>query len=158
MVTNKSKRYFFLDSYTSCLCWMHWFVSHLIYLSLPKPTMQQCFHPSSKYLLCRYITPSFVGHSFRVEGETWYFFCQFTVVHFDFISNIFLCRYASRTLRMKLLTWCSVISLAGLFASGRAGLGFRFVKIFRAYTQNFFITLRATTFFFRDVDLLCSPR
>ena len=40
-------------------------------------------------------------------------FCQFIVVHFDLISNILLCRYASRTLKMKLLTWCWVISLAG---------------------------------------------
>jgi len=23
MVTNKSERYFFLDSYALCLCWMH---------------------------------------------------------------------------------------------------------------------------------------
>ena len=30
---NKSKIYFFLDSYTLCLYWMHWFVSHLVYLS-----------------------------------------------------------------------------------------------------------------------------
>jgi len=56
MVTNRSKRYLFRDSYTLCLCWMHWFVSHLIYLSLTKPSMQQCFHPSVKYLLYRYIT------------------------------------------------------------------------------------------------------
>jgi len=35
--------------------------------------MQQCFHPSVKHLLYRYITPNFVGHSFHVEGETWYF-------------------------------------------------------------------------------------
>jgi len=35
---------------------MHWFVSPLICLSLTKPTMQQCFHPSAKYLLYRYIT------------------------------------------------------------------------------------------------------
>ena len=56
MVTNRSKRYLFRDSYTLCLCWMHWFVSHLIYLSLTKPSMQQCFHPSTKYLLYRYIT------------------------------------------------------------------------------------------------------
>jgi len=33
MVTNKSKKYFFVDSYTLCLSWMHWFVSHLTYLS-----------------------------------------------------------------------------------------------------------------------------
>jgi len=50
-------------------------------------------------------------------------FCQFTVVHFDLISNIFLCRYASRTPRMKVLTWCRVIS--------RAWLGLKFVKICR---------------------------
>jgi len=35
--------------------------------------MQQCFQPSAKHLLYRYITPSFVGQSFRVVGETWYF-------------------------------------------------------------------------------------
>ena len=54
---------------------------------LTKPTMQQCFHPSAKHLFYRYITPNFVGHSFRVEGETWYFFCQFTVVHFHLIKS-----------------------------------------------------------------------
>jgi len=44
--------------------------------------------------------------------------------------------------------------------SGRAGLELRlkFVKIFRACIQNFFITLRIMIFVFRDVDLLCSPR
>ena len=57
-------------------CWMHRFVSHLVYLSLTKPTMQQRFHPSGKHLLYKYITPSFVGHSFRVKGETWYFFAN----------------------------------------------------------------------------------
>ena len=75
MVTNKSKR-FFLHSYTLCLCRMHQFVSHLIYLTLTKTTMQQCFHPSAKHSLYRYITPSFVRHSFRVKGETWYFFAN----------------------------------------------------------------------------------
>jgi len=54
--------------------WFDWFESHLIYLSLTKPTMQQCSHPSANRLLYRYITPNFVGHSSRVEGETWYFF------------------------------------------------------------------------------------
>jgi len=34
------------------------------------------FSPSAKHLLYSYITPSFVGHSFRVEGETWYFFAN----------------------------------------------------------------------------------
>jgi len=36
--------------------------------------MQQCFHPNP--LLCSYITPSFAGHSFRIGGETWYFFAN----------------------------------------------------------------------------------
>jgi len=60
---------------------------------------------------------------------------------------------------MKLLTWCRVINLGGFFGSGRSGLGhgLKFVKIFRACIQNFFITLRVMTFFFRGVDLLCSP-
>jgi len=67
-----------------------------------------------------YITTRFVEHYFRVKGETWYFFCQFIVVRFDLISNIFSCRYASRTLGMKLLTWCRVVSQVGVFGSGRA--------------------------------------
>jgi len=71
-------------------------------------------------------------------------------VHFDLISNIFLCRYANRTIKVKRLTWCRVITLAGL--------GLKFVKIFRACIQNVFITLRVTNFFFRDVDLLSSLR
>jgi len=58
---------------------------------------------------------------------------------------------------MKLLTWGRVISLAGL-----VGLDFKFVKMFRANVvhacKNFFITLRVTTFFFPDIDLLCSLR
>jgi len=45
-------------------------------LAFNQTTMQQCFHPSAKHLLYRYITPSFVGDSFRVEGETWYFFAN----------------------------------------------------------------------------------
>jgi len=85
-------------------------------------------------------------------------FCQFTVAHFDLISNIFvlLLVMPSRTLSMKLLTWYRVVSQTGLFGSGRARL--KFVKIFRACIQNFFIALGVTTLFFRDVDLLCSPR
>jgi len=55
---------------------MHWFEGHLIYLSLTKPTMHQRFHPSPKHLVYNYITPSFVGHSFRVKGETWHFFAN----------------------------------------------------------------------------------
>ena len=77
MVINRSKRYFFRDSYTLCLCWMRWFVRHLIYLSLTKPTIQEWFHPSAKHLLYHYVTPSFIGHSFRVNvSETWYFFAN----------------------------------------------------------------------------------
>ena len=65
-------------------------------LSLTKPTMQQRFHTSAKHLLYKCNTPSFVGHSLRVKGETCtVLFCQFIVVHFDFTSNIFSCRYAS---------------------------------------------------------------
>ena len=41
--------------------------------------------------------------------------------------------------------------------SGRAGLGLKFFKILQACIQNFFVTLRVTTFFFRSIDLLCSP-
>jgi len=32
--------------------------------------MQQCFHPSAKLLLYKFITPHFVGHSFHVKAET----------------------------------------------------------------------------------------
>jgi len=41
---------------------MHWFVSHLIYLSLTKNIMQQYFHASAKLLLYRQAR-SQVGHS-----------------------------------------------------------------------------------------------
>jgi len=158
MVTNKSKRDFFIDSYTLYLCWMQLFVSHLLYLSLTKPTMQQYFHPSAKHLLYRCITPSFVGHSFHIEGGT----SSFLPIHrcAFWFSNIFLCRYASRTLRIKLLTWCRVISLAGHFGSGRSRdliLSKYFGLISSLHTKPV-ITLRVTTSFFRDVDLLCSPR
>jgi len=44
-------------------------------LEFNQTTMQQRFHPSAKHLL-KYITPSFVGHSSRVKGETWYFFAD----------------------------------------------------------------------------------
>ena len=60
-----------------------------------KPTMQQRFHPSAIHFLYKYNTPSVVG-LFVLKGETCtVLFCQFTVVHFDLISNIFSCRYAS---------------------------------------------------------------
>jgi len=56
--------------------------------------MQQSFHPSVQHLLYKYITPNFVGQPFRVQGET-VRSCQFTVMRFHLISNIFSCRYAS---------------------------------------------------------------
>ena len=77
-------------------------------------------------------------------------------MHFDLISNMFLCRYASRTLRMKLLTWCRVMS-------GRAGLGSGvrssayFESISGLHTKLFY-DIKSNDFFFRDIDLLCSPR
>jgi len=46
---------------------------------------------------------------------------------------------------MKLLTWCRVVSPG---FSDWAGLGLKFVKIFRAGIQNFFIALVATNFSF----------
>jgi len=55
---------------------MYWFVSHLIYLSLTKPTTKQRFHPSGKHFLYKYITHIFVGDSFSVKGEAWHFFAN----------------------------------------------------------------------------------
>jgi len=51
------------------------------------------------------ITLSFAGHSFRVNQVKLVHFYQFTIARFYFclISNLFSCRYASRTLRIKLL-------------------------------------------------------
>ena len=71
-------------------------------------------------------------------------FCQFTVVHFDLMSTILLCRYASRTLRMKLLTWCRVISLAGLFGSGRARV---VCQIISGLHTKLFHNIRSNDFF-----------
>ena len=82
-------------------------------------------------------------------------FCQFTVVHFDLISSIFFCRYASRTLKMQLLTWCKVISRGRLVGSG-SGLSLsKYFEPISGLHANFFMTLRVglTIFFFRDVDL-----
>jgi len=45
----QTQNIFFRDSYTLWLCWMHWFVSHLIYLSLAKNITQQYFHPSANF-------------------------------------------------------------------------------------------------------------
>ena len=77
---------------------------------------------------------------------------------FWFNLNIFLCRYASRTLRIKLLTWCRVISLAGHFGSGRSRdlILSKYFGLISSLHTKLFITLRVTTFFFGDVDLLCA--
>ena len=65
----------FLHFSALCLCWIYWFVSHLMHLSLTKPTMQHCFHPNTKHLLYKYMTPSFASHFFCVNsGKTWYLF------------------------------------------------------------------------------------
>jgi len=73
---------------------MHWFVSHLIYLSLTKPTMQQHFHPSAKHCFTSTSHLVLLDILFVLKVNLGNF-CQFTVVHFDLISNIFACRYAS---------------------------------------------------------------
>jgi len=67
-----------------------------------------------------YITPGFVGHSFRVKGETWYFLPIHRCTFGFNLKYIFASFYASRTLRMKLLIWCILIGLAGFFGSALA--------------------------------------
>ena len=76
MATNKSKRYFVLDSYTLCLCCIDLFVSHLIYLSFNQTHNAAMLLSKCETFFYRYITPNFVGHSFRVEGETWCLFAN----------------------------------------------------------------------------------
>jgi len=71
-------------------------------------------------------------------------FCQFIVVHFDLISNIHLCRYASRTLKNE------IFDMVLSYKSGRAGLGVKFVKIFRANfepTYKNFCNIKSNDFF-----------
>jgi len=77
-------------------------------------------------------------------------------VHFDLIPNISLCLYASRTLRMKLLTWCRVINLAGFFGSGSARA--QVCQNISGLHTKLFYNIKSNDFFFRDVDLLCSLR
>jgi len=67
---------------------------------------------------------------------------------------------------LKLLTWCETFdmvqsySLAVFLGSVRArsSVCLHISGQFRACIQNFFITLRVTAFFFRNIDLLCSLR
>jgi len=83
--------------------------------------MQECFHPSAKHLLYKYIAPSFVDILFVLEVKL----IAFLPMHRCALSFnlkyilVSLCKY-SRTLRLKLLTWWRVVSQAGLFGSGRA--------------------------------------
>jgi len=63
--------------------------------------MRQRFHPSAKHLLYRYVTPNFVGHSFRVKDETWCFLPIHRCGFWFNLNYIFLllCK-CSRTLKM----------------------------------------------------------
>ena len=164
-MTNKSKRYFFLDSHTLCLCWIHWLVSHLIYLSfnqthnaamlssrggarhfhlggpLEGPVLQQgelsmvCVGLSERGLILggplggpgkilgvQYppgtpLAPPLLSskcETFVLQMHhtnfCWTFFscwrwnlvlvCQFTLVHFDLISNIFCV-----VIQVEILEW-----------------------------------------------------
>ena len=60
-------------------------------------------------------------------------------MHFDLNSNIFLCCYASKTLRMKLLTWCRTISQAEFFWVG-SGSGLSLSKYFGPAYKTFFLS------------------
>jgi len=103
----------FLHFVTLCLWWIHWFASHLIYLSLTKLIMQQCFHPCAKHC--------FTGTWHLVLLNIFFVLMQvkigtFLPIHrcaFDFclISNIFSYGYASKALRMELSTLISSIKL-----------------------------------------------
>jgi len=75
--------------------------------------MQQCFHPSAKHLLYKHVTPSFAVHFFVLMQVKLGKFLHIYHCAFDFclIPNIFSCRYASRTLRMKLLSLISSIKI-----------------------------------------------
>ena len=59
-----------------------------------------------------YVRPSFAGQSFRVNAhETLCFFCQFTIMHFDFSStlNIFSCSCVNITHANETLTLISSV-------------------------------------------------
>ena len=78
-------------------------------------------------------------------------------MHFDLISNI----YFYIVMQVELLEWNFWHSAD--YKSGRAfrvgpGSGLGLSKYFVPAYKTFFIALGVTTFFFRDVDLLCSPQ
>jgi len=96
----------------------------------------------TQHLLYTYITPKFVGHSFPVEGETWYFLPIHHCALWFNLKYIFvsLCKSQNETFEM-------VHSCNSGF-SGQAKLGLKFVNIFQACIQKWFITLWVTTLFF----------
>jgi len=112
---------------------MHWFHSHLIYLSLTKPRMQQCFHPSAKHLLTSTSHLVLLDILFVLKVKL------ITFLRIHRCAFGFNLKYIFASLRKNSynetfdFTWCRVIS--------RTGLGLRFVKIFRVCVQNFCITL-----------------
>jgi len=61
---------------------------------------------------------------------------------------------------MKLLTWCRIGSQAGIIGPGSGlSLSKYFGLISGLHTKRFYrIRSTGNDFFFRDVDLLCSPR
>jgi len=105
------------------------------------------------------ITPSIVAHSFRVKDETWYFFAN-SRLWILILSQIYFCV----VMQVELLE-CNFWHGAELYVwrgfSGRTGLGLEFVKIFRSNfgpAYETFYNIKSNDFFFREVDLLCSPR
>ena len=129
---------------------MHWFISHLIYLSLTKPTMQQGFHPVRNICFTDTWHLVLLHILFVLEVKLG----TFLIIQrcaFWFNLKYILCRCASRTLRMKLLSWCAESGWAFRVGSGRAWVCQNISDQFRPCMQNVFITLRKTTIFFRDV-------
>jgi len=110
--------------------------------------MQQCFHPRVKHLLYRYITPSFVllDIVFVLKVKLGTFLPIHHCAFWFNLKYIFVSLCKSRTLRMKLLTWCRVISLARLFGFGRLSLSEYFgpvlhTKLFYNIKDNDFFLL-----------------
>jgi len=139
---------------------MRWFVSHLIYLSLTKPQCSNvfiqvrniCFASTSHLVLLDIL---FILLKVKLGTLLPIHRCAFWFnLKYIFVS---LCKY-SRTLSVEWNFWHGAELLVRPGFSDRAGLELKFVKIFRACIQNFFITLGVMIFFFPDVDLLCSPR
>jgi len=66
---------------------MHWFVRHLIYFDLHTAAM---FSSTCEAFALQIHPTRFVGHSFRVEGETWYFFAN-SSLYILILSQIYFC-------------------------------------------------------------------